>query len=218
MDRIGGPKHVRDGIVDALSQGIGVTAKVAWLPHSPRHETYSPLHDDSSINTTDPHNHSESRARWIHCTPLMGADSQPGVIMIVMVDKEDMSGTLNTQRGQSRHVQVPRHTEYTKDGWPLRGVLANGSLAAKSNGHNLYAEYLKTSRSASQPPNGRHPLPGGEDVMRGNSAMGMASLRSPSIASKRSTGSWPASQRVSIGGREDSEEGTRHKGRGKRDQ
>jgi hypothetical protein len=198
MDRIGGPQHVRDGIVDALSQGIGVTAKVAWLPHSPRHEhKYMPLHDDSSINTVDPENHNESRPRWIHCTPLMGSDSQPGVIMIVMVDKEEMSGALNSQKGHLRHVQVQRQAEYTKEGWPLRGAGANGERTMKSNGNNLYAEYMKRSRSTSQPPGHRLPVTGDE---RTNSGLGGARMHSPTVRSERSTGSWSVSNRVSMDG------------------
>ena len=34
MDRIGGPQHIRDGILSALSSGIGVTAKIQWYPPS----------------------------------------------------------------------------------------------------------------------------------------------------------------------------------------
>jgi hypothetical protein len=200
MDRIGGPQHVRDGIVDALSQGIGVTAKVAWLPHSTRHDSYNPLRDDTLINTADPDNHHESRPRWIHCTPLKGSDSQPGVIMIVMVDKEEMSGTLHTRKGDPRHVQVPTHAEYTREGWPLRGAAGNGMREMRSNGNNLYSEYMKSSRSASQPPTGRLPVPRGEEGPRGISRLGMTS---PTVRSERSTGSWPTPQRVSLGGRED---------------
>jgi len=217
MDRIGGPQHVRDGILDALSQGIGVTAKVAWLPHAPRHETYAPVHDDSSINTIDPETHSDSRPRWIHCTPLNGSDSQPGVIMIVMVDKEEISGALNSQKGHARHVQVQRQTEYTKEGWPLRGQATNGTRVLHSNGNNMYAEYLKRSRSVSQPRAGRLPTPVGGEVARENSAMGVASMHSPTIRSERSVGSWSSSQRVSMGAGEEFEQGVKHKLRGRRD-
>lgn len=33
----------------------------------------------------------EGKARWIHCTPLTGSDGKVGVIMIIMVDKQDTS-------------------------------------------------------------------------------------------------------------------------------
>lgn len=33
----------------------------------------------------------EGKARWIHCTPLTGSDGRVGVIMIIMVDKQDVT-------------------------------------------------------------------------------------------------------------------------------
>ncbi|PVI08504.1 hypothetical protein DM02DRAFT_679210, partial [Periconia macrospinosa] len=77
MDRIGGPQHVREGILRAFAQGIGVTAKISWLTQTQQSESLF-----------------EGRPRWIHCTPLIGSDMKPGVIMIVMVDKEEITGTL----------------------------------------------------------------------------------------------------------------------------
>ncbi|KAF2691240.1 hypothetical protein K458DRAFT_288380 [Lentithecium fluviatile CBS 122367] len=203
MDRIGGPQHVRDGLLDALSQGIGVTAKVSWLTHSTRHGSYSPIQDETSVNTSDPENFHESRPRWIHCTPLLGSDSQPGVIMIVMVDKEDLTGTLSTQTRHLRHVnsrQAHRLGDYTKEGWPLRGMGPNGSHVMRST---LYADYLRREgRSASQPSNGRIGDIGG-----------IASLHSPTMRSGRSTGGWSTPHRGSIGGREEMEESARQRDR-----
>jgi hypothetical protein len=66
MDRIGGPRHVRDGIHDALMQGVGVTAKITWLT-----QTNGQAEHDV-----------EGRPRWIHCTPLFGSDGKVGVWMI----------------------------------------------------------------------------------------------------------------------------------------
>jgi hypothetical protein len=184
MDRIGGPTHVRDGILDALSQGIGVTAKISWLTN---HNSYSALNDDSSINTTDPDSFHEGRQRWIHCTHLLGSDSNPGVIMIVMVDKDDLNGTLNTQTRRPPQVQdrqPQRQGDYAKEVWPMRGLGMNGSLAMGS------AASKRRGRSASQPPTER----GSEDGLRGRfqGNGGMASLDS---LSRGSSEGWTAEQR-----------------------
>lgn len=95
-DHIGGPEHVRESLLDALAQGIGVTAKVSWLTRvsrpSTRHDTHD-VDDGASIATRDL-DIIEGKARWIHCTPLTGSDGRPGVIMIVMVDKQDTIHSL----------------------------------------------------------------------------------------------------------------------------
>lgn len=76
LDRIGGPEAVRTGLLDALTQGTGVTAKITWLT--------------SGSNSLDP-----GKVRWIHCTPLLGSDDKVGVWMVVMVENEPVTGGLN---------------------------------------------------------------------------------------------------------------------------
>lgn len=66
MNRIGSSERVREELVVALAEGRGVTAKIRWVSRS-----------------TD-----EGRNRWIHCTPLLGANGNIGVWMIVLVDDE----------------------------------------------------------------------------------------------------------------------------------
>jgi PAS domain S-box-containing protein len=68
MDRVGGPQHVREGILEALTQGVGVTARISWLTHSGR----------ANRNST------QGKPRWVHCTPLLGSDEQVGVWMMGM--------------------------------------------------------------------------------------------------------------------------------------
>ncbi|KAL9065989.1 MAG: hypothetical protein Q9157_007286, partial [Trypethelium eluteriae] len=121
LDRIGGPPHVRDGILDALSHGVSVTAKISWLTsaqaqaqaqqqqqqqqnahvHHPSGGS-NPSNDDFDLGgsgvgggTNGSHAGSEGRVRWIHCTPLMGSDDKVGVWMVVMVEQEDITGQLN---------------------------------------------------------------------------------------------------------------------------
>lgn len=145
MDRIGGPQHVREGLIEALAQGVGVTAKVSWLTQSKRPNAQHGGNDDSEDEASF-----EGRPRWIHCTPLLGSDSKPGVIMIVMVDREEITGSLNTglhsaSQLRTRSRQQLRHADYTKDGWPSRGGGSNRSRmgAAKYTGNKLYADYLR---------------------------------------------------------------------------
>ena len=67
LDRIGGSTRVRNDLAHALEVGRKVTAKVHWL------------------SKTAP----KSRARWIHCTPLLGVNDVIGVWMVILVDDED---------------------------------------------------------------------------------------------------------------------------------
>ena len=67
MNRIGGSARVREDLSHALEVGRKVTAKVQWLSKS------AP----------------KSRARWIHCTPLLGVNDAIGVWMVILVDDED---------------------------------------------------------------------------------------------------------------------------------
>lgn len=71
MDRIGGTARVRDTLTTALAEGRGVTAKVRWLANRNGDE--------------------EGRARWIHCTPLLGQNGAIGVWMVVLIEDENAS-------------------------------------------------------------------------------------------------------------------------------
>lgn len=88
-----------------------MTAKVTWLPGSS-------APDSGLASPSDPLNHSSppssaggtrasrpgtahatdngaGRTRWLHCTPLLGADGRVGVYMAVMVEAESITGALN---------------------------------------------------------------------------------------------------------------------------
>ena len=69
MNKIGGSARVREELTQALVEGRGVTAKVRWV---------------SKVDE-------EGRNRWIHCTPLLGSNSQIGVWMVVIVDDDKES-------------------------------------------------------------------------------------------------------------------------------
>ena len=100
LSRIGGPSHIRDGISDAFSSGVPVTAKVIWLPlgrhaeDSLRLGTGDSVSDFGSISRgLQPKDQtaaasSHGKTRWLSCTPLLGSDDKPGVWMVVMVEEE----------------------------------------------------------------------------------------------------------------------------------
>ncbi|KAI0377420.1 hypothetical protein F5Y04DRAFT_177513 [Hypomontagnella monticulosa] len=67
MSRIGGPQGVRDALVESFADGAAVTAKIRW------------------VTRTD----SVGKSRWVHCTPLLGANGAVGVWMVVLVDDEE---------------------------------------------------------------------------------------------------------------------------------
>lgn len=101
LDRIGGSTRMRDQLVEALAAGQGVTAKVKWLnssrkknsrPAQKRPNINHPLEahleagdDGDSVTDAEP----AGRARWLHCTPLAGANMKVGVWMIVIVDDDE---------------------------------------------------------------------------------------------------------------------------------
>lgn len=122
---------MREGILDALSHGTPVTAKISWLTNA------TPSEDSNSQRSAPV----AGKPRWIHCTPLLGSDEKVGVWMIVMVEKEEVTGTL--QRGPP--------TAERADGSQDLGV---GS--PKFNGSKLYADYLKREGK-----DGRRPVTAG---------------------------------------------------------
>ncbi|KAK8098180.1 phototropin-2 [Apiospora kogelbergensis] len=110
VDRIGGSARMRDDFVHALAQGQGVTAKVKWLKAShgqnkvnttlkaqrrrqngdigQQHHHPLEAHLDLDDDADDHDAESTGRSRWLHCTPLLGANGKVGVWMIVLVDDD----------------------------------------------------------------------------------------------------------------------------------
>ncbi|KAI9706529.1 MAG: hypothetical protein M1836_003535 [Candelina mexicana] len=119
LDKIGGPSHVRNGIYEAMSQGVSVTARITWLPCN--------------------HNTEEGKQRWISCTPLFGADDRAGVWMVVMVEDERISGGINrggSMRGAGEMWPTPPQS-------PGFMSQQRGGAAA-SSGTKLYSDYLRS--------------------------------------------------------------------------
>lgn len=66
MLRIGGSKDVHEPIIQKFADGHVFTEKIRWVTK----------------------NDSYGKGRWIHCTPLLGADRAVGIWMVVLVDDE----------------------------------------------------------------------------------------------------------------------------------
>lgn len=105
LDRIGGSPRIREQLVQALAAGQGVTARVKWLNKSRRggnkptqkkinvnHPLEAHLEAGDDLDTVT--EEEIGRPRWLHCTPLAGAENKVGVWMIVIVDDEDSSSRL----------------------------------------------------------------------------------------------------------------------------
>ena len=101
LNRIRGPRHVRQSIQSALCYGNSFTAKISWLPDAvssttdanwstateavtePQHG--SPQHSNISARRT---RELRSKPLWIHCTPLLGSERKVGIWMVVMVKSD----------------------------------------------------------------------------------------------------------------------------------
>lgn len=150
LDRIGGPQSLREGILDALAHGTGVTAKVPWLTNAPppsANGTGSGYHHSSNNNNSihSVGGNPDARPRWIHCTPLLGSDERVGVWIVVLVENETVSGSLHRPQPDARLAGPIQ----------LGGGGGGGGGAGSSNGQGvasprfagnrekLYAEYLR---------------------------------------------------------------------------
>ncbi|KAG9384382.1 hypothetical protein PtrSN002B_011597 [Pyrenophora tritici-repentis] len=147
MDRIGGPLHVRESLLDAFASGVGVTAKISWLTQPiNRTPSYTQLNSRYNRNSDASDSISDSeiiegKPRWIHCTPLLGSDSKPGVFMIVMVNKE-VAGALNPV-GPVPASRPMRSMDNMRDAWSQRAA-GVGTTSRKLSSANLYADYLRS--------------------------------------------------------------------------
>ncbi|KAF2495835.1 hypothetical protein BU16DRAFT_460554 [Lophium mytilinum] len=141
LSRIGGPAHVREGITEALTQGIGVTAKISWLHSAPHPGTAS-----SEDSETAPDQPADGKPRWIHCTPLIGSDSKVGVWMVVMVEREEVTGRLNRVESNLRDGAPGIVGTTGQYHLPFRGAAGK-----KFEGGKLYADYLRREGKSDAP-------------------------------------------------------------------
>ena len=132
LDRIGGPQNLREGILEALQSGTGVTAKVQWLPNgSDRGERASRQSFESS----------DGKPRWIHCTPLFGSDEKVGVWMVILVESEEVTGLLNRQQSTSSQRRYDS----------ANGTHSRFTARQSAGGNALYADYLRQEGKDGRP-------------------------------------------------------------------
>lgn len=89
MGHVGGSARVRDDLSHALEVGRKVTAKVQWLSKGSR----------------------KSRARWIHCTPLLGVNDAVGVWMVILVDDEEGNEAREAQEVPASNVSSAKRLD-----------------------------------------------------------------------------------------------------------
>lgn len=96
MSRIGGSSKVREDLAHALEVGRKVTAKVQWISN--------PM--------------AKHQSRWIHCTPLLGANDSVGVWMVILVEAGGESGVGREQDTHAVRNESWLGSNYTADALP----------------------------------------------------------------------------------------------------
>ncbi len=147
LNRIGGSARVRDDLAHALEVGRKVTAKVQWL------------------SKTAP----KSRARWIHCTPLLGANDSIGVWMVILVDDEDEAESEPEQQVDNLSSSDRLGSTYTAEAIPWDTGRANASGTGVST--SIWSEGVdsnhrseETTKSTPRKPLFRQPSDMGEPM------------------------------------------------------
>lgn len=134
MSRIGGSQRIHQELEQAFAAGQSVTAKVKWLPSTGLRNTPAnpgTLSDASSASTgstggVGAADGSESvgregRPRWIHCTPLLGANGSVGVWVVVLID-DDPEGPSDGSKRRRREASVPVYADTYHGGGGGTGI------------------------------------------------------------------------------------------------
>lgn len=155
MSRIGGSHRIHQELEHAFAMGQSVTAKVKWLPSVGLRSTPAnpgSQSDASSASTASTGGAAgaagghesigrEGRPRWIHCTPLLGANGSVGVWVVVLID-DDAEGSSDGSKRRRREASVPVYA----DGYPGGGGGTGASSSWKRSG---------SARGGGGPPGGR---------------------------------------------------------------
>lgn len=143
LDRIGGSAQVRDGLLEAFAAGVSVTARVTWLAAAPRPHEFS-AQSANSARSLDSGN--AGRIRWLHCTPLRGADGAIGIWMVVMVENEAVTGRL-TRRPQRMPSNASREVNEAD------GLMTELSIEGGKGSESLIGRNSRPSTSGGLGPN-----------------------------------------------------------------
>ena len=131
--------------MEAFESGESVTAKITWLPQGRSEDTAS---DYSRPGSRGGRGAADGgRTRYISCTPLLGSDDKVGVWMVIMVENEQVTGTLPSREraithrfGLDRAQEIPSTpSEYEKEDHSVRNVssVADGrrDMAERQRSH-----------------------------------------------------------------------------------
>ncbi|KAI1371501.1 hypothetical protein F4677DRAFT_308324 [Hypoxylon crocopeplum] len=121
MSRIGGSSNVHEAIIHAFADNHGFTAKIRW------------------VTRTD----SNGKGRWIHCTPLLGANGAVGVWMVVLVEDEAEAKLRRRRTAPPVEVRIGGRKPFDEDTTSL-------SSPAKATGEPHVPQPSSASRYASE--------------------------------------------------------------------
>lgn len=123
MSRIGGSRRIHEQLEHAFAEGHCVTATVKWISAGSglRNVASAGTIPDSASGASGStgstgqamsgNGHEsigqEGRRRWIHCTPLLGANGHVGVWIVVIVDDDGELGETRRQRRELARNAAP---------------------------------------------------------------------------------------------------------------
>lgn len=124
MSRIGGSRRIHEQLERAFAEGTCVTATVKWISGGGglRNVASTGTIPDSASGASGSTGSTgtvmggngqeaigqEGRRRWIHCTPLLGANGHVGVWIVVIVDDDgELAESKRRRRELARHTAPP---------------------------------------------------------------------------------------------------------------
>ncbi|KAL8715261.1 MAG: hypothetical protein Q9220_001219 [cf. Caloplaca sp. 1 TL-2023] len=173
LSRIGGPAHVRSGLLSAFENGEDITAKVTWLPTGGRPDGVGD--DTSSLGSskTTTGGGEVARTRYISCTPMTGSDDKVGVWMVVMVENESVTGSLPSreraqrERFSGNHKAIPMGgSEYERE--DPASAQADHDEQTDDTASPPPAHYSSSSRRGDPTNDNDRPVNGQNDQSRGD--------------------------------------------------
>ncbi|KAI1822857.1 hypothetical protein F4861DRAFT_512926 [Xylaria intraflava] len=146
LSRIGGSQTTRDVISKAFKDGHGVKTKVRWLARRMAPGL------DTSISLNPNH----GRNRWVHATPLFGADGTVGVWVVILIDEDEKRRVLeappvelfNLERRQPFDIGIDDPIQENSNGKPCQNA-GNGEQLAE--GSSLPSENVAATAESAEP-------------------------------------------------------------------
>lgn len=148
MSHVTAPLKTLKGMKESFVSGNPVTAKVLFSaePSQPS--------DGKAIERGQSHDLDEAPARsgkacWISATPLLGADDQVGVWMVVFVDQRSLSSAMSPTHSNSKSRRTPSRRENNDQADSRPKTPTPTSRAARPN-HIAMPERLNSQQNSPQ--------------------------------------------------------------------